>query len=71
MRSTMLLKLLIVLLLLLMIGNLMLGLLAILHRQDPALMARYIGRRLWLAAIIVGLLILALATGLLTPNPTP
>ena len=67
----MLLKLLIVLLLLLMIGNLMLGLRAMLHRRDPALMARYIGRRLLFAVIIVLLLIFALATGLLTPNPTP
>ncbi|MDP5292810.1 DUF2909 family protein [Oceanimonas sp. CHS3-5] len=67
----MLLKLLVLLLLLLMIGNLMLGLRAMLHRRDPALMARYIGRRLWLAAIILALLILALASGLLVPNPTP
>ncbi|NHH99043.1 MULTISPECIES: DUF2909 family protein [Oceanimonas] len=67
----MLLKLLIVLLLLLMIGNLALGLGALLSRRDPALMARYIGRRLLFAVIIVILLILALATGLLTPNPTP
>ncbi|WMC10316.1 DUF2909 family protein [Oceanimonas pelagia] len=67
----MLLKLLVLLLLLLMIGNLMLGLRAMLQRRDPALMARYIGRRLWLAAIILALLILALASGLLIPNPIP
>ncbi|GAA3710308.1 DUF2909 family protein [Oceanisphaera sediminis] len=67
----MLLKLLIVLLLLCMIGNLLLGLRAMLSRQDPVLMSRYIGRRLLFAVIIVLLLLVALATGLLVPNPTP
>ncbi|WP_417605708.1 DUF2909 family protein [Oceanimonas baumannii] len=67
----MLFKSLILLLLFLVIGNLMLGLKAMLSRQDPALMARYIGRRLWFAVLIVLLLVLALITGLLTPNPTP
>ncbi|OIN09566.1 DUF2909 family protein [Oceanisphaera psychrotolerans] len=67
----MLFKLLIVLLLFCMIGNLMLGLGAMLSRRDPQLMSRYIGRRLWFAVIILLLLILALATGLLVPNATP
>lgn len=67
----MLFKLLILLLLFLVVGNLMLGLKAMLSHQDPALMARYIGRRLWFAVLIVLLLVLALMTGLLTPNPTP
>ncbi|WP_445395594.1 DUF2909 family protein [Zobellella sp. An-6] len=67
----MLLKLLIVLLLLMMIGNLLLGLKAMLSNRDPVLMSRYIGRRLLFAAIILLLLILAMATGLLVPNPTP
>ena len=67
----MLLKLLIILLLLLMIGNLMLGLKAMLSHRDPALMARYIGRRLWCAGLILLLLIIALATGVLGTKPTP
>lgn len=67
----MLLKLLIVLLLLMMIGNLLLGLKAMISNRDPLLMSRYIGRRLLFAAIILLLLILAMATGLLVPNPTP
>ncbi|PSJ45327.1 hypothetical protein C7H85_11790 [Zobellella endophytica] len=67
----MLLKLLIVLLLLMMIGNLLLGLKAMLSNRDPLLMSRYIGRRLLFAAIILLILILAMATGLLVPNPTP
>ena len=67
----MLFKLLIVLLLLCMIGNLLLGLRAMLSRRDPLLMSRYIGRRLLFAVIIVLLLLVALATGLLVPNATP
>ncbi len=67
----MLLKLLIVLLLFCMIGNLLLGLKAMLSQQDPVLMSRYIGRRLLFAVLIMLLLIVALATGLLVPNATP
>ena len=67
----MLFKLLIVLLLLMMIGNLLLGLRAMLGNRDPALMARYIGRRLLFAVIILLLLIAAMASGLLVPHPTP
>jgi len=67
----MLLKLLIVLLLFFMIGNLLLGLKAMLSQRDPQLMSRYIGRRLLFAVLIVLLLIVALATGLLVPNATP
>ncbi|GHA13410.1 DUF2909 family protein [Oceanisphaera arctica] len=67
----MLLKLLIVLLLFCMIGNLLLGLKAMLSQRDPLLMSRYIGRRLLFAVFIVLLLIAALATGLLVPNTTP
>ncbi|MFP2769092.1 DUF2909 family protein [Oceanisphaera sp. KMM 10153] len=67
----MLLKLLIVLLLFCMIGNLLLGLKAMLSQRDPVLMSRYIGRRLLFAVIIVLLLIVALAAGLLVPNATP
>ena len=54
-----------------MIGNLMLGLKAMLSHRDPALMARYIGRRLWCAGLILLLLIIALATGVLSTKPTP
>lgn len=67
----MLIKLLIVLLLIFMIGNLLLGLKALVSGQDPRLMSRYIGRRLLFAVIIVLLLTLAVAGGLIQPNPTP
>ncbi|WP_198650076.1 DUF2909 family protein [Zobellella maritima] len=67
----MLIKLLIVLLLIFMIGNLLLGLKALVSGQDPRLMSRYIGRRLLFAVIILLLLVLAMAGGLIQPNPTP
>jgi hypothetical protein len=34
-------------------------------------MSQFIGRRVIVSAIIVGLILLAVATGLITPNPTP
>ena len=34
-------------------------------------MSKYIGRRLIASAIIIGLIVLAMATGLITPNPRP
>ena len=34
-------------------------------------MSKYIGRRVIASAIIIGLIVLALATGLITPNPRP
>lgn len=67
----MLIKLLIVLLLVVMVGNLLLGLKALVSGQDPLLMSRYIGRRLVFAVMIVLLLVLAMASGLIQLNPTP
>lgn len=34
-------------------------------------MSKYIGRRLIASVIIIGLILLAVATGLITPNPRP
>ncbi|KXI30166.1 DUF2909 domain-containing protein [Paraglaciecola hydrolytica] len=34
-------------------------------------MSQYIGRRVIVSAIIIGLIVLAMATGLITPNPRP
>lgn len=34
-------------------------------------MSKFTGRRVLISAIIVGLILLAMATGLITPNPTP
>ena len=38
---------------------------------DSPTMSKFIGRRVLTSAIIVGLILLAVATGLITPNPTP
>jgi hypothetical protein len=42
-------------------------------KNDPEgpSMSKYIGRRLIASVIIIGLIILAIATGLITPNPSP
>jgi hypothetical protein len=38
---------------------------------DQPPMSKYIGRRVFASAIIVILLLIAVATGLITPNPRP
>jgi hypothetical protein len=45
----------------------------IMLRDDPngPSMSKFIGRRVITSAIIVGLILLAVATGLITPNATP
>lgn len=57
-------------LLLLMVYNLFRAMLVMLKdepNQPP--MSKFIGRRVLLSAIIVILLLIAMATGLITPNP--
>jgi hypothetical protein len=45
----------------------------IMLKNDPdnPPMSKHIGRRVITSAVIVGLILLAVATGLITPNPTP
>lgn len=45
----------------------------IMLKDDPngPSMSKFIGRRVITSAIIVGLILLAVATGLITPNATP
>lgn len=59
-------------LILFMIFNLFKAMVVML-KNDPNSppMTKYIGRRLIASAIIIGLIVLAMATGLITPNPTP
>ncbi|RKF13332.1 DUF2909 family protein [Alginatibacterium sediminis] len=66
----MLLKLLIALLLLFVIVNLGLAMRGMLNPSKLP-MSHYIGRRLWFSAAIIALILLALATGLIQPNPRP
>jgi hypothetical protein len=59
-------------LLLFMVFNLFKAMMIML-KDDPngPSMSKFIGRRVLTSAIIVGLILLAVATGLITPNPAP
>lgn len=67
----MLVKTVIVILLLLMIFNLFRAMQIMLRNDNKVSMSKYIGRRVLTSVIIVSLILLALATGLITPNPRP
>lgn len=65
-------KLIIVGLLIFMIVNLFLAMKVMLGNQSgKAPMSKYIGRRVLTSALIVVIILIALATGLITPNPRP
>ncbi|MBY6198369.1 DUF2909 family protein [Vibrio hangzhouensis] len=73
MSPTLLFKIALVLLLLFIIFNLALALIRMV-RDDPDSgkpMSYYLGRRVLFSAIVIILLIIALQSGLLTPNPRP
>lgn len=67
----MLIKSLFIILLLLMVISLFRALPPILKGQSSLPLSHYFGRRLLVAVILFGLLIVALLTGLIQPNPTP
>jgi len=58
-------------LLIFMIYNLFRAMLIMLKGETTESMSKFIGRRVITSAVIVGLLLLAIATGLITPNPRP
>ena len=65
-------KVIIVGLLIFMIINLFLAMKAMLgNNSDKAPMSKYIGRRVMTSALIVVIILVAMATGLITPNPSP
>lgn len=66
------LKLLLVALMLYVLYNLFKGLFSLL-RQDPEVprMSHYIGRRVAFSVVAIVLILVALATGIITPNPRP
>ena len=68
----MLIKIVIVAMLVFMVYNLFRALL-VMNKNDPNKppMSKYIGRRLMLSVAIVVLILIALSTGLITPNPRP
>lgn len=68
----MLIKILIGGLILFMLFNLFKAMMVMLKNEpNSPPMSKYIGRRLIASAIIIGLIVLAMATGLITPNPRP
>lgn len=68
----MLIKIVIVAMLAFMVYNLFRSLM-VMNKNDPNKppMSKYIGRRLMLSVAIIVLLLIALSTGLITPNPRP
>ncbi|WP_395338746.1 DUF2909 domain-containing protein [Ningiella sp. W23] len=58
-------------LLLFMIVNLFFAMKVMLKNDQSVPMSRFIGRRVLASAVIVILMLLAIATGLITPNPRP
>jgi hypothetical protein len=59
-------------LLLFMVFNLFKAMMIMLKNEpNSPPMSKFIGRRVIISAVIVGLILLAVATGLITPNPTP
>ncbi|MCU7553546.1 DUF2909 domain-containing protein [Alteromonas sp. ASW11-19] len=68
----MIIKIILVALLIYMIVNLFMAMRIMMKGQtngEP--MSKFIGRRVLTSVIIVGLILLAFATGLITPNPRP
>lgn len=68
----MIIKIVLVCLVIYMIINLFLAMRVMMKdNPDGEPMSKYIGRRVLTSVIIVLLILVALATGLITPNPTP
>lgn len=68
----MLIKIIIALLLLFILVNLFRAGLAMLRQQDSTLpMSHFLGKRVLYSAIALALILVAIAAGLITPNPRP
>lgn len=65
-------KILIACLIVFMVVNLFKAMIVML-KNDPNTppMSKYIGRRMIFAVLIIGFIVVAMATGLITPNPRP
>ncbi|MCL1056550.1 DUF2909 domain-containing protein [Shewanella gelidimarina] len=64
-------KLVLVLLLLFILVNLGRALFVMVKGEKSAPMSKYLGRRVLFSVLVVMLLLLALGTGIITPNPRP
>lgn len=64
-------KIIVTALLVFMVYNLFKAMMVMLKNDSTQPMSKFIGRRLMASALIVGLIIVGVATGLITPNPRP
>ena len=71
MNSLFIFKLVLVLLLLFIIFNLGRALFIMVKGDEKVPMSRYLGRRVIFSVFVILLLLVALGTGLISPNPTP
>ncbi|MCD9548431.1 DUF2909 family protein [Photobacterium carnosum] len=67
----MLMKMLFIVLLLLMVIHLFRALPSIIKGQSSRPLSHYLGHRLLIAVILFGLVVIALLTGIIQPNPSP
>jgi uncharacterized membrane protein YjjB (DUF3815 family) len=58
-------------LLIFMVFSLFQAMVIMLKNDQNQNMSKYIGRRVLASALIVGLILIAVATGIIQPNPTP
>ncbi|MFQ3207916.1 MAG: uncharacterized membrane protein YjjB (DUF3815 family) [Glaciecola sp.] len=58
-------------LLVFMIFSLFQAMVSMLKNDQEKNMSKYIGRRVLASALIIGLILIALATGIIQPNPKP
>jgi uncharacterized membrane protein YjjB (DUF3815 family) len=58
-------------LLIFMVFSLFQAMISMLKDDQNQNMSKYIGRRVLASALIVGLILIAVATGIIQPNPTP
>ncbi|MFT6328589.1 MAG: uncharacterized membrane protein YjjB (DUF3815 family) [Bermanella sp.] len=58
-------------LLIFMVFSLFQAMMSMLKNDQNQNMSKYIGRRVLASALIVGLILIAVATGIIQPNPTP
>jgi uncharacterized membrane protein YjjB (DUF3815 family) len=58
-------------LLIFMIFSLFQAMVSMLKNDQEKNMSKYIGRRVLASALIIGLILIALATGVIQPNPKP
>ncbi|MGL5048968.1 MAG: DUF2909 family protein [Shewanella sp.] len=71
MNTLLIFKLVLVLLLLFIIFNLGRALFIMVKGAENVPMSRYLGRRVIFSVLVILLLLVALGTGLVSPNPTP